>query len=210
MWGPAWGPSPSPGQRVERVMALEPSSAMLDEALRAALEANHLHNVTCWPAAWGEADSLRTTSSGRPAAAPIFADILRFLIEAEPLARRAIALVQNAGPGGEKFYLGKLYPLLLGRPLPGARRLPLHPHPSPQSRDLRARPDRRLPVRPAVHDAVRGHRLLDRADAPHGVRPAPQAPRCLGRLEPAGSHLIAPMRRQSAVIWWQTSPKDPA
>jgi hypothetical protein len=31
-----------------------------------------------------------------------------------------------------------------------------------------------------------------------------------GRLEQAGDRWIAPMRRQSAVIWWHTTPPEPS
>jgi hypothetical protein len=31
-----------------------------------------------------------------------------------------------------------------------------------------------------------------------------------GRLEQAGDRWIAPMRRQSAVVWWHTTPPEPS
>jgi hypothetical protein len=90
---------------------------MLEE-LRANIARHRLTNVTCIPAAWGEVEIVPHDLILVANVAPIFKDLHGFLTAAEPLARRAIALVQNVGPGAEKFYLGELYPLLLGRPYP--------------------------------------------------------------------------------------------
>ncbi|MCX5734855.1 MAG: class I SAM-dependent methyltransferase [candidate division NC10 bacterium] len=197
-------------RRVERVTALEPSSAMLDE-LRAALAKNRLDNVICRSAAWGEADLAPHDLVLGANVAPIFADILRFLTEAEPLARRAIALVQNVGPGTEKFYLGELYPLLLGCPYPERddylrtltllHSLGIYAH----VRIVAYRFDQPFATLHEAIDFWTEQMRLTESDQRRKLLEFLQA-----RLEPAGSHLIAPMRRQSAVIWWQTSPKDPS
>ncbi len=193
---------------VEEVTALEPAPAMLD-ALRANLAHNRLTNVTCIPAAWGEAalpphDLILVANVSY-----IFDDLLGFLTSAEPLARQAIALVQNVGPGVEKFYLGELYPLLLRRPYPG--------------RDDYLRTVTRLhglgiyanvqiigyhfdqpfeDLREAVEFWKEQMRLME-----------PEQERQLlaflqTKLQRVGSRLVAPMRRQSAVIWWRVTPRD--
>jgi len=113
------------------------------------------------------------------------------------------------GPGTEKFYLGELYPLLFGRPYPGR--------------------DDYLKTVTLLHSLgiyanvqIIGYHF----DQPFGdlqeavefwkdqLRLAdPEQERQLlgflqGRLQRVGSRLVAPMRRQSAVIWWRVAPKD--
>jgi SAM-dependent methyltransferase len=197
-------------RRVKRVTALEPSAPMLDE-LRTALTRNSLGNVTCLPVAWGEDDLAPHDLVLVANVAPIFANILSFLTEAEPLARRAIALVRNVGPGAEKFYLGELYPLLLGHPYPERddylstltllHSLGIYAH----VQIVSFRFDQPFAT---LHEAVdfwTEQMRLTESDQRRKLLAFLQA-----RLEPAGSHLIAPMRRQSAVIWWPTTSKDPA
>jgi SAM-dependent methyltransferase len=195
---------------VEEVTALEPAPAMLEE-LRANLARHRLTNVTCIPAAWG-----------KPALPPhdlilvanvssIFDDLLGFLTSAEPLARRAIALVQNVGSGAEKFFFGELYPLLLGRPYPGREdylRTVTLLHGLGIYANVQIigyhfdQPFESLPE--AVEFWKEQMRLLD-----------PDRERQLlaflhTKLQRVGSRLVAPMRRQSAVISWRVTPKDPS
>jgi len=193
---------------VEEVTALEPAPAMLEE-LRANIARNRLSNVTCIPAAWGKTAVLPHDLILVANVSPIFNDLLGFLTAAEPLARRAIALVQNVGPGTEKFYLGELYPLVLGRPYPARddylRTLTLlHGlgiyanvqiigyHFDQPFEDLQE----------AVEFWKEQMRLTD-----------PEQERKLlaflqTKLQRVGSGLVAPMRRQSAVISWRVAPKD--
>ena len=193
---------------VEAVTALEPSLAMLEE-LRANLTRNHLTNVTCVQAAWGKADLAPHDLILVANVAPIFADLLAFLTAAEPLACRAIALVQNVGPGTEKFYLGELYPLLLGREYPPrddylktvtllhslgiyANVQIIAYHFDQPFADLQEAAD-------FWKDQLR---LTD-----------PEQERLLlgflqARLQRVGTRLVAPMRRQSAVLSWRVAPKD--
>ena len=143
--------------------------------------------------------------------APIFKDLLGFLTAAEPLACRALAFVQNVGPGAEKFYLGELYPLLLGRPYPARddylRTLNL-------LHSLGIYANVRIigyefdqpfaTMREATEFWVQQMELTE-----------PTQRRTLiefleNRLRPAGAQFIAPMRRQSAVIWWTVTPTGPA
>jgi hypothetical protein len=119
--------------------------------------------------------------------------------------------VQNVGPGAEKFYLGELYPLLLGRPYP-------------------ARDDylRTLTLLHSLGIYANVRIIAYEFDQPFAtMREAtefwvqqmeltePTQRRTLiefleNRLRPAGAQLIAPMRRQSAVIWWRVAPTEPA
>jgi SAM-dependent methyltransferase len=194
---------------VERVTALEPSPAMLDE-LRANLSRHRLANVTCIAARWGEAEVGPHDLILVANVAPIFQALLPFVAAAERLTPRAIALVRNVGPGAEKFYFGELYPLLLGRPYP------------PREDYLRTLT---LLHGRGIHANVRI--IAYRFDQPfddfqeavdfwaHEMRLAePEQIRRLqgfleSRLQRAGPRLLAPMRRQSAVIWWRVAPEGP-
>jgi SAM-dependent methyltransferase len=197
-------------KRVEQVTALEPSPTMTEE-LQANLARNHLQNVTCLQAAWGESPLAPHDLVLVANVAPIFKDLLSFLTAAEPLACRAMAFVQNVGPGAEKFYLGELYPLLLGRPYP-------------------ARDDylRTLILLHSLGIYANVRIIAYEFDQPFAtMREAtefwvqqmeltePTQRRTLiefleNRLRPVGAQLIAPMRRQSAVIWWRVTPIGPA
>ena len=193
---------------VEEVTALEPALAMLEE-LRANIARHRLTNVSCTPAAWGETALSPHDLILVANVSPIFDDLLGFLTSAEPLARRAIALVQNVGQGVEKFYFGELYPLLLGRPYPGrddylrtvtllhglgiyANVQIIGYHFDQPFED----------VQEAVEFWTEEMRLTD-----------PKQERQLlaflqTKLQRVGSRLVAPMRRQSAVIWWRVTPRD--
>jgi len=193
---------------VEAVTALEPSLAMLEE-LRANLTRNHLTNVTCVQAAWGEADLAPHDLILVANVAPIFADLLAFLTAAEPLACRAIALVQNVGPGTEKFYLGELYPLLLGREYP------------PRDDYLKT-----VTLLHSLGIYANVQIIAYHFDQPFAdlqeaadfwkdqmrLTDPEQEQLLLGflqtRLQRVGTRLVAPMRRQSAVLSWRVAPKD--
>jgi SAM-dependent methyltransferase len=195
---------------VEAVTALEPSLAMLEE-LRANLTRNHLTNVTCVQAAWGKADLAPHDLILVANVAPIFADLLAFLTAAEPLACRAIALVQNVGPGTEKFYLGELYPLLLGREYP------------PRDDYLKS-----ITLLHSLGIYANVQIIAYHFDQPFAdlqeaeefwkdqmrLTDPEQEQRLLGflqtRLQRVGTRLVAPMRRQSAVLSWRVAPKDQA
>lgn len=197
-------------KRVERVTALEPSPAMADE-LRANLARNRLDNVTCLQAAWGDIALAPHDLVLVANVAPIFKDLLGFLTAAEPLTGRALVLVQNVGPGAEKFYLGELYPLLLGRPY-SARDDYLRTLTLLHSLGIYANvriigyefDQPFATMREAVEFWVQQMALTEPAQRRKLVEFLEH------RLRPAGSHLIAPMRRQSAVIWWRITPTGPA
>jgi SAM-dependent methyltransferase len=194
---------------VERVTALEPSSAMLEE-LREKLRRHRLANVTCMAARWGEVPIGSHDLILVANVAPIFQDLLPFVAAAERLRPRAIALVRNVGSGAEKFYCGELYPLLLGRPYP------------PREDYLRTLT---LLHGRGIHANVQI--IAYRFDQPfedlqeavefwtHEMRLTgpEQIQRLRGfletRLERTGPRLLAPMRRQSAVIWWRVAPGGP-
>ncbi len=192
----------------EAVTALEPSAAMLEE-LRANIARNRLGNVTCVPAAWGKTQVLPHDLILVANVSPIFNDLLAFLTAAEPLARRAIALVQNAGPGTEKFYFGELYPLLLGKPYP-PRDDYLRTITLLHSLGIYANVqiigyhfDQPFSDLQEAVDFWKEHMRLENPEQERLLVGFLQA-----RLQRVGSRLVAPMRRQSAIIWWRVSPKD--
>ena len=193
---------------VETVTALEPSPAMMEE-LQAMLARNRLRNVTCIQAEWGKAEVAPHDLILVANVAPIFGDLLGFLTAAEPLARRAIALVQNVGPGTEKFYFGELYPLLLGRPYP------------PREDYLRSVTLLHSLGIYANIQIISYHfdqpfadfqEAVDFWKKQMGLENPEQDQRLLdflqGKLQRVGSRLVAPMRRQSAVLWWRVAPKE--
>ena len=193
---------------VEVVTAMEPSLAMLEE-LRANLTRNHLTNVTCVQAPWGEADLAPHDLILVANVAPIFAVLLGLLTAAEPLASRAIALVQNVGPGTEKFYLGELYPLLFGREYP------------PRDDYLKT-----VTLLHSLGIYANVQIIAYHFDQPFAdlqeagdfwkdqlrLTDPEQEQLLLGflqtRLQRVGTRLVAPMRRQSAVLSWRVAPKD--
>jgi SAM-dependent methyltransferase len=197
-------------KRVAQVTALEPSPAMAEE-LRANVARNRLDNVTCLQAAWGETPLAPHDLVLVANVAPIFKDLLGFVTAAEPLTGRALALVQNVGPGAEKFYLGELYPLLLGRPYLGRddylqtlillHSLGIYANAQIIGYEF----DQPFAaMREAVEFWVRQMDLTEPAQRGKLVEFLEN------RLRPVGAQLVAPMRRQSAVIWWTVSPTGPA
>lgn len=193
---------------VEAVTALEPSPAMLEE-LRATIARHSLANITCVQGAWGKVEVLPHDLILVANVSPIFADLLGFLTAAEPLARQAIALVQNVGQGTEKFYFGELYPLLLGRPYP-AREDYLRTLILLHSLGIYANVQ-----------IISYHFDQPFADLQEAVEfwkermhlEDPGQERLLAgflqtRLQRVGTRLVAPMRRRSAVIWWRVAPRD--
>ena len=195
---------------VEAVTAMEPSPAML-EALRENLAHYHLRNVTCIPAAWGKTEVPPHDLILVANVSPIFTDLLGFLTTAEPLARRAITLVQNVGPGTEKFYFGELYPLLLGRPYPGRddylKTVTLL-HSLGIYADVQIISYHFDQPFTDLGEAVDFWKEQMRLTEPEQER------RLVGflqsKLQRVGSRLVAPMRRQSAVLTWRVAQKDRA
>jgi SAM-dependent methyltransferase len=195
-------------KEVEAVTALEPSPPMMEE-LRANLSRNRLHNVTCIQAAWAKADVPAHDLILVANVSPIFSDLLGFLTTAEPLARRALALVQNVGPGTEKFYFGELYPLLLGRPYPARE---------DYLRTLTLLHSLGIYANVQIISYHFDQPFADLQDAVEFWREqmrltdVEQEHRLVGflqtKLQRVGSRLVAPLRRQSAVIWWRISPRD--
>lgn len=191
-----------------RVTALEPKTAMLHE-LQESLARNRLDNVTCLQAAWDARVATPHDLILVANVAPIFDDLLPFLTEAEPLARRTMALVQNVGPGSEKFYYGELYPHLLGRPYPGRedylRTLSLLHSIGIYANTQIISYSFDQPF-DSFPEAVQFWKELLRLETPAQER------RLIafleGRLERVGNRWIAPMRRRSAVIWWRVASKD--
>ena len=195
---------------VEEVTALEPAPAMLEE-LRANLARHRLTNVTCIPEAWGKPTLPSHDLILVANVSSIFDDLLSFLTSAEPLARRAIALVQNVGSGAEKFYFGELYPLLLGRPYPGRKdylRTVTLLHGLGIYANIQIIGYHFDQPFESLEEAVQFWTEQMRLTDPD------QARQLLAflqtKLQRVGSRLVAPMRRQSAVISWRVAPKESA
>ncbi len=193
---------------VPQVTALEPSPTMLEE-LRANLARNHLENVTCLQAAWGEIEIAPHDLVLVANVAPIFENFLGFLTAAEPLALHAVALVQNVGPGGEKFYLGELYPLLRGQSYP-EREDYLRTLALLHSLGIYANVqivayqfDQPFATWEEAVDFWTGQLRLTEPEQRERLLTFLQT-----RLYRVGGQLIAPMRRRSAVIWWQVAPRE--
>jgi hypothetical protein len=176
------------------------------KALREAVDVRGLGNVTVLEAAWGEVpvephDLVLCAHVGellRPGAP--------FFREAPAVARRAVAVVRDAGQDGDKFFFRELYPRLLGRPYgPGGD----------HAETLEA--VRALGVEPTV-------RLVEyRSDQPFddleeacdfwqeylgvtGDEARAFLHRFLAqRLTPEREGWIAPYLKRAAVIWWRTS-----
>jgi precorrin-6B methylase 2 len=188
-------------RRLEAVTALEPAPAMRAE-LTANVERAGLHNVTCVPAGWGEAELPPHDLVLVANVAPIFDALPAFLEKVDAGARVAVAIVQNVGSGAEKFYLGELYPRLLGRPYTGRsdyrqtvaflHGLGIHLNVRILEYDF---------DQPFADFAEALAFWQDRLRLPPGTE-AGLAEFLRGKLRPADSGLIAPMRRRSAVLWW--------
>jgi SAM-dependent methyltransferase len=191
-------------ERLERVTALEPAPAMA-EALRRTASIRGLDHLAVVEAAWGEVPLDRhdlvvcahvgeLTRAGAP-----------FLREAPALARRAVALVRDAGREPDKFFFGELYPRLLGRPYGGG-----HDH----AETLAALAG--LGITPAVrlvaYRSDQPFRDLDEAcdfwEEYLGV--GGREVRAFlwqflaRRLTPEPHGWVAPYPKQAAVIWWTT------
>jgi hypothetical protein len=97
------------------VTSLDPSAAMLD-LLKEDVRKEGLSNIKTAHAAWGEV-KLRPHDVVLCANVP---DLLKepepFITGADKLARKAVFLIENAGPGSDKFYYRELYPLLFNKP----------------------------------------------------------------------------------------------
>jgi SAM-dependent methyltransferase len=195
-------------KRGYQVTALEPKPVMLRE-LRDSLARNRLANVTCIEAAW---DTHVVTPHDLilvANVAPIFDNLLPFLIEAEPLTRQSVALVQNVGPGSEKFYYGELYPHLLGRPYPGRedylRTLTLLHSIGiyANAQIISYNFDQPFDSFPEAVQFWKALMHLETADQDRRLVAFLE-----GRLERVGDRWIARMRRQSAVIWWRVAPRQ--
>lgn len=196
-------------KRGYQVTALEPEPVMRQE-LQRNLTRNRLDGVTCLQAAWGQHEVTPHDLILVANVAPIFDNLLPFLTEAEPLARQAMALVQNVGPGSEKFYYGELYPHLLGRPYPG-----------------RVDYLQTLTLLHSVGIYANTQIITYQFDQPFdsfldavlfwkelmGLETPDQERRLVafleGRMERVGDRWIARMRRRSAVIWWRVLSQEP-
>ncbi len=192
-------------RRLAAVTALEPSPAML-ERLRARAEHEGLRNLGAVQGEWGGVPLRAHDLVLMANVAPLLDRLDAFLSEAGPLARRGIAIVQNAGPGAEKFYFGELYPLLLGRPYPGRRDYL-------QTLSVLYRRGVFANVRIVEYDFDQPFADLKEAvefwTARMRLDTAEQVARLTrflqARLREEDQGLLAPMHRRSAVVWWPTT-----
>jgi hypothetical protein len=191
-------------RRLKAVTALEPSPVMRD-CLERTLARHGLANVAILPGAWGAVTLPQHDLVLVANVSPLFDDLDAFISSATPLARRAIAVIQNVGSGAEKFYFGELYPLLLGRAYP-RRRDYLHTLTLLHARGIFAS------VRIVEYDFDQPFADFDEAVAFWTTRLSLSQPDQVAKLtaflrnklrrEDAG--WLAPMRRRSAAIWWRT------
>jgi hypothetical protein len=179
--------------------------------LQGNLVRNRLDTVQCIQAAWGTDGMAPHDAILVANVAPIFDNLLPFLAEAEPLAVQAMALVQNVGPGSEKFYFGELYPLLLGRPYPGRE---------DYLRTITLLHSLGIYANLQIISYEFDQPFEDFVEAVHFWKDlmdleTPDQERQLvafleGRLQRVGRRWVAPMRRQSAVIWWRVASRESA
>jgi hypothetical protein len=191
-------------RRLKTVTALEPSPAMR-ECLGGTLARHRLANVAVLPVNWGAAPLPPHDLILVANVAPVFDDLEAFVVSATPLARRVVAIVQNVGPGTEKFYFGELYPLLLGRE---------YPHRADYLRTLTVLHARGVfaNVRIVEYDFDQPFADFDEAAAFWTNRLSLRQPDQIaklteflrGKLRREGGGWLAPMRRRSAAIWWRT------
>ncbi len=194
-------------RRLAQVTALEPSGTMRD-ALQQNIRRARRTNITVLNGHWGEPALNRYDLVLVANVAPIFDRLASFIAEVHTVARRAVALVQNVGPGTEKFYYGELYPLLLGRPYP-RRRDYLRSMATLHAADIYAnvqiieyRFDQPFDT---MADAVAFWTAQMRLTTPEQQR---RLRRFLSaRLVPHNGRLLAPMPRKSAVLWWPMPPR---
>ena len=193
-------------RRLQAVTALEPAPAMRAE-LAGNLDRAGLHNVTCIPAGWGEAKLSAYDLVVVANVAPIFDAVPAFLEQVEAVARVAVAIVQNVGSGAEKFYLGELYPGLLGRPYAGR---------ADYRRTVALLHERDIHVNVRIIEYDFDQPFADFTEALTFWRDRLHLPVTAeadlavflrGKLRPDGSGLLAPMHRRSAVLWWSPGSK---
>jgi hypothetical protein len=205
---------------LRHVTALEPAPAMA-KALADEARIQGLRNIEVIEAAWGAVPV-------RPHDLVLCAhvgELLRpgstFLREVGTAARRAVALVCDAGGDPDKFFFGELYPVLLGRPYGGGgaheetveRLAALSASPTVSFVEYRSdQPFASLEEAGEFWEAYLG---LDGPEAPGAPgAPGPAAARTFlqgflaERLarEPGGG-FIAPYRKRAAVIWWRLEPE---
>ncbi|MBI4588948.1 MAG: class I SAM-dependent methyltransferase [Candidatus Rokubacteria bacterium] len=194
-------------ERLRRVTALEPSSAMA-KALAEEARARGLRNITIVEGAWGDVALPRHDLVLCAHVGELLRPDSPFLREVSAVCRRGVALVRDAGGSDDKFFFKELYPILLGRPYGG-----------PCEHEETVEGLARLGVQPTVS-------LIDyRSDQPfddleeacdfwmeymalrdEGVREFLRN-FLAERLVADGPGLLAPYPKRAAVIWWRSSPQ---
>jgi hypothetical protein len=193
-------------RRLRRVTALEPSPAMA-RALREEARALGLGHLEVVEAPWGAVplephDLVVCAHVGglSDGASP-------FLREVGSVARRGVALVRDAGEGGDKFFFAELYPRLLGRPygrccdwadtVEGLRRLGI----APRVEMIRYRSDQPFADLEEACDFWQEYLGVTGADVRAFLREFLAA-----RLVREDAGLVALYPKEAAVIWWRTAP----
>ncbi len=99
----------------KKVTALDASKAMI-EILKEDIRKEKIKDIKPVLARWGEAD-IKPHDAILCANVPtLLKEPETFLREIDGLARKAVFIIENAGPKADKFYYRELYPLLFGRP----------------------------------------------------------------------------------------------
>lgn len=104
-------------QKIKKVTALEPSSAMI-RVLKEEAEKQGLRNIECIEAGWGEQSLSRydiAVSANVPGA---LMDSEEFIRGVEKLARRYVFFIQGVDPHKDKFFYKELYPIIFKKEYP--------------------------------------------------------------------------------------------
>ena len=173
-------------------------------ALRRAAAREGLRNLTVHQAAWGAVEVAPHDLVVCAHVSPLVKRGASFLREAGAVARRGVALVRDV-PGGDKFFFGELYPILLGRPyvhpcdardtVGELARLGIAPATTPIEYDS----DQPFDSLEEACDFWIEYMRLDAAGARDFLREFLAA-----RLTREGAGWVAPFRKRALVIQWRT------
>lgn len=196
-------------RRLDRVTALEPAPAMAallrDEAARRALD-----NVEVLEHAWGEGAAAPHDLVLCAHVGELLQPGSPFLKAAREVALRGVALVVDARHDRDKFFFRELYPMLLGHPYrercgsylellawldgEGTRA---------NVTQIRYRSDQPFGDLEEACDFWQEYLGLEGEPVREFLRGY-----LAERLDREGPEWIAPLRKEAAVIWWRTDPRE--
>ncbi|MFQ5441257.1 MAG: class I SAM-dependent methyltransferase [Thermodesulfobacteriota bacterium] len=99
----------------KRVTALDPSPAMI-EILKEDIKKEGLKNIKPVLAAWGDVPVEPHDAVICANVPALLKESTGFLEDAVVTAKKAVFLIESAGPYSDKFFYKELYPLIFGRP----------------------------------------------------------------------------------------------